>query len=632
MAQPTYPWNPFQERVDCRIKGEVIKPAGAGNRVEFVPRAAPFYAHEFKLYRQGSTQELVPGVDFVFGHPFDRFIKGFNRNVYGSVVLLKPVETVVLSDYDTIGAPFVLDEGAFVELVANIINSPRTADWTDLSEVPTEFPALPHPHPAAQTYDYLQMLDYLKNFVQTVVDVTGTQQTVKDLLEEHMNDPLTMAHLADKGMLGLELVANIRKATMSDLQGNSDNVGITMAVLKEAFRRFQNNTLDLSGTGEAVFPPTHIYVADQVPQNSDGHKLRVEGGYAGDGSAVTYNLTQAGASRLTFSKITGIQEGEEVTFRAPTLSADSSVTISALAVDKDGIVSTPISTLVNIVAHKSPTVPTTIVAPTVTYKGALNVFQVGGSVASDGATLTYEITQSGPLVLTFAKTTGIFENERIEFMVPGGATVGGNVVISVVAKDSTGAVSEPLTHTVNVEITPTIPGSVFGGGYYMGRMTVDGESVALILGKKATAEFPIPLMDLSVASAWVARLEDGGFDDWVVPTWNMMDVIYRVAKPDSTPNAVTYDAPYNLPNGVNPESVPAGVQYTASVPGETTLAKFAVDGEEAFLLAGEYWTASTNTDDLYLTKRFDTGGSGNNGSDAENPIIAFVRAVRLHKL
>lgn len=246
MAQVTYGWNPFQERVDCRVLGEVIKPSGAGTRMEFVPRAAPFYANKFKLYRQGSNQPLVLGVDYVLAHSFDKFIHEFQRNVYGSVVLLKPVEAVLLVDYDTIGGPFVLDQIAFVQLVANIINSPRQADWSSLTDVPKEFPAIPHPHPAAQVFDFLQMLDYLKNLVLAVTTSGGNQVTLRTLLEEHLAKDLIEAHPADKGMLGLDLVENMSKATFEDLQGSSDNSAITVATLKQALRLFQSGDLDLN--------------------------------------------------------------------------------------------------------------------------------------------------------------------------------------------------------------------------------------------------------------------------------------------------------------------------------------------------------------------------------------------------
>ncbi|MDH1421296.1 hypothetical protein [Pseudomonas aeruginosa] len=247
MANIVYGWNPFQERVDCRVTNETIKTSGNLNRVEFVPRAAPFFAHNFKLYRQGSNQPLLPGQDFIFGHPFQRFIKTYQKNVYSSVILLKPVEVVLMGEYDTIGGPFVLDDVAYATLVANIINSPREALWENLVNVPTEFPSDPHEQPAAQVYDFAQMMDYLRDLILAVTQTTSdSPTTLKTLLEQHLAADLVQAHRADKGMLGLDNVENLGKATVNDITGNSDNLVVTVAVMKEALRRLAAGTLNLN--------------------------------------------------------------------------------------------------------------------------------------------------------------------------------------------------------------------------------------------------------------------------------------------------------------------------------------------------------------------------------------------------
>ncbi len=247
MAEVTYPWNPFQERVDCIINDEVIKPSVDEARREFVPRYAPFFSHNFKLYREGTTTPLVLGVDYAFGHPFADFVTEYKRNVFGSVVLLKPISSVVKATYSTIGAPFVLNEVAYATLVANIANSPRQAYWENLVDVPTEWPPAPHEHPAAQTYDYLQMMERLENLI-LVLNETGNdgQLTTRQLLDQHLSEAIPMAHAASPSSIGLDLVPNMRKATLEDLMGNSDNVIPSVAIMKEAFRRLANGTLDLN--------------------------------------------------------------------------------------------------------------------------------------------------------------------------------------------------------------------------------------------------------------------------------------------------------------------------------------------------------------------------------------------------
>jgi hypothetical protein len=253
MAAITFQWNPFQERVDNDIKREVIKVNATDTRFEFVPRYAPFFSggptddKTFKLYRQGSTTPLILGVDYAFAHPFNQLVLKNRRNVFGSVVLLKKIDAVLEASYSTIGGPFTLDDAAFAQLVANIVNSPRQADWSDLDPVtiPTEWPADPHTHPATQTYDYLEMYTALNSLVLVMMSVNGIMD-VQKMLEEHLNKPLIEAHPGTKEDLGLEDVENMAPATNEDLKGNSANKSVTVAVLKEAFRQQAAGTLNIN--------------------------------------------------------------------------------------------------------------------------------------------------------------------------------------------------------------------------------------------------------------------------------------------------------------------------------------------------------------------------------------------------
>lgn len=251
MAEITYPWNPFQDQIKCDIVGEVIKSGSANGRMEFVPRAAPFFtaaapntAKQFQLFKKGSTTPMVFGEDYVFAHPFDLFIDTYRRNVFGSVVLLKPVSEDLIVNYSTIGGPFILNEVAFLDLVANIINSPRIVDWSKLSNVPTEFPPDPHDHPMVQTYDYYEFMSYIRSLIRAI-GYTDDNVTVLSLLEDHIKQRLNKAHTANGADLGLSDVQNMGPATVQDLNGNSDNKVLTVATLKEAFRMFQSGQLNL---------------------------------------------------------------------------------------------------------------------------------------------------------------------------------------------------------------------------------------------------------------------------------------------------------------------------------------------------------------------------------------------------
>lgn len=244
MPPPVYPFNPYQDIVICRVSQTI---ATVSSKVEYVPRAAPFFSHNCVVTKVGDTVPLEFGKDYVFAHPFDEFIDKYKRNVFGSLILVKPYTGNIKVDFDTIGTPFILDDAAFVKYVADILNKPREASWDDLvpESIPATFPTPPHDHPLNQTYDYLEMMTQLRSLVIAMNSNTGGISLL-DQLEAHLNKGLDQAHSFNKDMLGLGLVPNIPRATTADLAGNSDDVIVTVAILKEAFRRFNAGTLNLN--------------------------------------------------------------------------------------------------------------------------------------------------------------------------------------------------------------------------------------------------------------------------------------------------------------------------------------------------------------------------------------------------
>ena len=247
MANITFPWNPFQDQILCRVKGEVIKTSTDGKRRIFVPRAAPFFMKNVVLRKQGSVTPLNPGSDFLYAHTFDRFIVDKRRNVAGAIVLRKDFENEILvMDYDTIGGPFILDEVAFVQLVANIVNAPREADWSDLVGVPEEWPADPHDHPPVQGYDYEDMYLALKHLILIMSDSETNGASLMSLLEDHLKKPILQAHTGNKADLGLPDTANLRPSVVADIAGGEPGVALTMDVALEMFRRAAKGTLNLN--------------------------------------------------------------------------------------------------------------------------------------------------------------------------------------------------------------------------------------------------------------------------------------------------------------------------------------------------------------------------------------------------
>jgi hypothetical protein len=641
MANIVYPWNPFQDNINCRITDETIRAGDfTAGRVEFVPRGAPFFSRNFELYRQGSVEPLKLGYDYCFAHAFGKFILGYNRNAFGSVIMLRPMAgDVLLPKYDTLGGPLTLDDVAFATFVANIVNAPRVADWADLDgpTIPLEFPSDPHEHPANQTYDYLEMMDQLKSLILAVTD-NAQGVTLKSLLEEHIGKELIEAHAASAADIGLPLTPNMQAAMRADLAGNSANLLVTVDVLKEAFRKLAAGTLNIGeseptdpGTGEPGAPgaPLEIVVSPMVKQNTSGNTLIVRGASNG-ADGVTYKLTQSGDTRVTFNKTQGIIEGEVIVFSTPTVEANTPVTITAIAVAVSGAVSIGKDAQVTVLYHQPPSPPTILNAPSEAYKGSTgNKLMFGGSIASDNASVTYSVTQSGDVPVTFSKTQGILAGEVITFDVPEDFPVSTDLTISAVAVDSMGSASQQKTGVVRLSLIPSIPGVAFGGGFYMGRMLINGFVYAVVQAPKASGEFPIPITN-EVAAAWAGMQTIGGHDDWILPTWNMSDIIYRVCKPDTTQNAPTYASPYNDINGINPESIPQGKQYTYTDPAQTSLEMFKAGGSEAFVPRGYgmcYWTSSV--DGRYVNGRYFARAMNNGNSNTDWSGLGIARVVRL---
>jgi hypothetical protein len=162
---------------------------------------------------------------------------------------------------------------------------------------------------------------------------------------------------------------------------------------------------------------------------------------------------------------------------------------------------------------------------------------------------------------------------------------------------------------------PVEVGSPFAGGFYAGRIRIDGQLYALIVSPKAegdhaTAEWIEDEKDVPGATSyydglrntnamadagselakWARDLRIGGFDEWYLPSLDELEVIYRNLKPTTRKNYCWVRAGINL----NAE-VPA-VPYTSDHPVQTAVTSFQEGGAEAFDTAW-YWTSTRYIDD-----------------------------------
>lgn len=172
-------------------------------------------------------------------------------------------------------------------------------------------------------------------------------------------------------------------------------------------------------------------------------------------------------------------------------------------------------------------------------------------------------------------------------------------------------------------------GEAYGGGYYVGKMTIGGQVYNIIAAPRATGQpsvtmkYKVDMVNFAGAAStndgilirdnmiaagianfpmqqWCNNLTIGGFTDWVLPPKDWMELAYRNLKPTTANNVTT--------SGTNPNSVPPSASnYTTTNPTMTTAPLFRTGGAQIFT-AGYYSTAThgSSANTMFL-KRMTTG-------------------------
>ncbi len=164
------------------------------------------------------------------------------------------------------------------------------------------------------------------------------------------------------------------------------------------------------------------------------------------------------------------------------------------------------------------------------------------------------------------------------------------------------------------EITPIL-GTAMGGGYYAGRILIDGQAYALIVAPKAegeredvewidnvkSASDATPYYDglantsaMAVAGSqlaqWARDLRIAGADDWYLPSQDELEIIYRNLKPGTRQNYCY------ARSGINLSAVTPTRPYTPEHPVQTCAEAFQLGAPEAFEL-GWYWSSTQHAAD-----------------------------------
>ena len=178
-------------------------------------------------------------------------------------------------------------------------------------------------------------------------------------------------------------------------------------------------------------------------------------------------------------------------------------------------------------------------------------------------------------------------------------------------------------NSINQANIPAI-GAALEGGFYAGRVQIDGQQYALVVAPKADGETTgkwgeygqdVPgarnyndgrANTLAMAEAgsalaqWALGLSIAGHDDWYLPSRDELEILYRNLKPTDDENYCSFR------DGDNASSLPAGYPYTEESPAQTAVEAFQASQAEAFEPRW-HWTSTQFSPGYAWTQDF-TGG------------------------
>lgn len=195
----------------------------------------------------------------------------------------------------------------------------------------------------------------------------------------------------------------------------------------------------------------------------------------------------------------------------------------------------------------------------------------------------------------------------------------------------------------HTEILPLI-GTALDGGFYAGRIVIDGAPYALIVapkgeGEQADVEWIDDHKDVPGAKSWndglantdamaaagsklalwARDLRIAGHADWYLPSQDELEILYRNLKPTSAKNSQW------ARSGINISAIEPTRPYTPTEPAQTMAEAFRQGGEQAFEPEW-YWSSTQHaaySDDAW-SQNFDYGFQ----NDGYKSYDGRARAVR----
>jgi hypothetical protein len=194
------------------------------------------------------------------------------------------------------------------------------------------------------------------------------------------------------------------------------------------------------------------------------------------------------------------------------------------------------------------------------------------------------------------------------------------------------------------EAAPTVLGQAFGGGFYAGQISINGNSIPthyLVVAPKSSGQGSFQWKTVNTSTAGTGSIIAGptnsanmnnashpaaqfceslsinGYGDWYMPAKNELEVMYFNLKPTTVLNDIN--------SGSNLNAVPSRAgNYTTGSPAQVAAALFQTGGAQAFD-AAVYWASTEASSTTGWGQDFD---NGQQRTDAVKQSTLTVRAVR----
>lgn len=257
-----YPYDPYGTNPECKVVFErhTITPINGTDLGIVIPKAAPFFRKSVKLRHVATNRDLIDGVDWEPGFHFDAASsqKPYLQ-IFGCIVIKDTAlsGTIEITEYQTLGGEFTLDETTLLELLANTQIDPRMTTWDSVEYRPLVFDAAAHLQSADTTVGYDEMVEVLRQMAESnTVEYSKIATALLNHIQDHSNP-----HEVNAQTIGLQRFVNVYRATLEQVLAGKDAVNyvtsdnlaakIAQSLLDMEFRGLEGQSVFFDSTGES---------------------------------------------------------------------------------------------------------------------------------------------------------------------------------------------------------------------------------------------------------------------------------------------------------------------------------------------------------------------------------------------